>query len=109
MKGFLKGIFGNKGHRILEGLLQGTQVLGASAASLSNGQLRKTLQRFYQGSVHSRVVRRLREILGGTSRFKLEIQVQEMPSYIRGNPAHGPSGVLSRKAEADIKGKWSVR
>ena len=62
-----------------------------------------------QGSVHSRVVRRLREIPGGTSRFKLEIQIQEMPSYISGDPAHGPSGVHSRKAKVDIKGKWSVR
>ena len=62
-----------------------------------------------QGSVHSRVVRRLREIQGGTSRFKLEIQLQEMPSYINGDLAHGPSGVHSGKAKADIKSKWSVR
>ena len=62
-----------------------------------------------QGSVHSRVVRRLREIQGETSRFKLGILVQEMPSYIRGDPAHGPSSVRSRKAKADIKNKWSMR
>ena len=62
-----------------------------------------------QGSIHSRVVRRLREIQGGTSRFKLEILVQEMPSYIRGDPAHGPSSVCNGKAEVDIKSKWSVR
>ena len=62
-----------------------------------------------QGSVHSRVVRRLKEIQGGTSRFKLEIQVQEILSYISGDPAHGPSGVHSRKAKTDIKGKWSMR
>ena len=62
-----------------------------------------------QGSVHSRVVRRLREIQGESSRFKLGIQVQEIPSYISGDPAHGPSSVHSGKAEAGIKGKWSVR
>ena len=62
-----------------------------------------------QGSVHSRVVRWLREIQGKTSRFKLEIQVQEIPSYISGDPAHRPSGVHSRKAKADIKGRWFVR
>ena len=39
-----------------------------------------------QGSVHSRVVRRLREIQGEQSRFKLEIQVQEMPSLYRWRP-----------------------
>ena len=84
-------------------------MLGASAASLSNDRLRKTLRGVLQGSVHSRVVRRLRGIQGEQSRFKLEIQIQEMPSYINGDPAHGPSGVHSRKAKADIKGKWSVR
>ena len=62
-----------------------------------------------QGSVHSRVVRRLKEIQGGTSRFKLELQVQGIPSYISEDPAHGPCGVHSRKAKADIKGKWPVR
>ena len=62
-----------------------------------------------QGSVHSRVVRRLREIQGEQSRFKLRIQVQEKSSYISGDPAHGPSDVQSRKAKADIKSKWSVR
>ena len=61
-----------------------------------------------QRSIHSRVVRRLREIQGESSRFKLEIQIQEMSSYISGDPAHGPSGVRSRKAKADIKDKWSV-
>ena len=40
----------DKGQRILEGLLQGTQVLGASTASLSNSWLRKTLQGFYKGA-----------------------------------------------------------
>ena len=84
-------------------------MLGASAAGLSICRLRKTLQGFLQGSIHSRVVRQLKEIQGEQSRFKLEIQVQEMPSYISGDPAHGPSGVHSRKAKADIKGKWSVR
>ena len=83
-------------------------MLGASAASLSNDRLRKTFKGL-QGSVHSRVVRRLEEIQGEQSRFKLKIQVQEMPSYISGDPAHGPSGVHSRKAKVDIKGKWSVR
>ena len=84
-------------------------MLGASAASLSNDRLRKTIQGGLQGSVHSGVVRRLREIQGEQSRFKLEIQVQEMSPYISGDPAHGPSGVHSRKAKADIKSKWSVR
>ena len=42
--------------RILEGLLQGTCVPGASAVSLSNSRLRKTFQRGYTKSVHSRVV-----------------------------------------------------
>ena len=54
----------DKETRILEGLLQGTCVLGASAASLSNSRLRKTFQGGYTKSVHSRVVRRLREIQG---------------------------------------------
>ena len=84
-------------------------MLGASAASLSNDRLRKTFQGIYKGSVHSKVVRRLGEVQGEQSRFKLKIQVQEMPSYISGDPAHGPSGVQSRKAEVDINGKWSVR
>ena len=95
----MKGVFKNKG------------ALGASAATPGNSRLllRSSRAKVIQGSVHSRVVRRLREIQGGTSRFKLEIQIQEMPSYISGDPAHGPSGVHNRKAEADIKGKWSVR
>ena len=46
---------------ILEGLLQGTRGLGASAASLSNNRLHKMFQGITR-SVHSRVVRRLREI-----------------------------------------------
>ena len=86
-------------------------MLGASAATPSNSRLRfkEFKDEGLQGSILSRVVRRLREIQGGTSRFKLEIQIQEMPSYISGDPAHGPSGVQRRGAEADIKGKWSVR
>ena len=62
-----------------------------------------------RGSIHSRVVRRLREIQGEQSRFKLKLQVQEVSSYISGDSAHGPSDVHSRKAKADIKSKWSVR
>ena len=84
-------------------------MLGTSAASLSDDRSRKALSRFTQGSVHSRVVRGLREIQGRQSRFKLRIQIQEKPSYISGDPAHGPSGVQSRKAKVDIKSKWSVR
>ena len=84
-------------------------MLGASTASLGNGRLHKTFTRDIQGSVHSRVERRLREILGEQSRFKLRIQVQEKSSYIDGDPAHGPSGVQSRQAKVDIKSKWSVR
>ena len=38
------------------------QGLGASAAGLSNSRLRKTFQGGYTKSVHSRVVRRLKEI-----------------------------------------------
>ena len=99
MRDFLKGVFGNKG------------CWGASAATPSNSRLllRSSRAKVLQGSVHSRVVRRLREFQGRTSRFKLKIQIQEMPSYISGDPAHGPSCVLSREAKADIKGKWSVR
>ena len=84
-------------------------MLGASAASLSDDRSCKTLSRFTQGSVHSRVVRGLKEIQGRQSRFKLRIQVQEKPSYISGDPAHGPSDVQSRKAKADIKSKWFAR
>ena len=84
-------------------------MLGTSAAGLSNSRLRKTFQGVYKGSVHSGVVRRLREIQGEQSRFKLEIQVQEKSSYINGDSAHGPSGVHSGKAKADIMGKWSMR
>ena len=41
------------------------------------------------------------------SRFKLGRKVQEIASYIyiRGDPAHGPSSVLSGKAKTDIDGK----
>ena len=39
----------DKGQGILEGLLQGMQVLGASAASLSNSRLHKTLLGLLQG------------------------------------------------------------
>ena len=42
---------GSKG--FLEGRLQGTQVLGTSAAALSNNRLRKRFQRFIQGA-HTR-------------------------------------------------------
>ena len=84
-------------------------MLGTSAARLSNDRLRKTSQGVLQGSVHSRVVRRLREIQGRQSRFKLEILIQEMPSYINGDPVHGPSSVHSGKAKADIKSKWSMQ
>ena len=97
-----------KGLGFLEGLLQGAKVLGASAASPSNDRLHKTFKGL-QGSVHSGVVRRLKEIQGEQSRFKLKIQIQEMSPYISGDPAHGPSSVRSRKAKADIRSKWSVR
>ena len=84
-------------------------MLGASAASLSDDWSRNTLSRFVQGSVHSRVVRRLKEVQGEQSRFKLRYKYRRYRLYIGGDPAHGPSGVHSGKAKADIKGKWSVR
>ena len=63
-----------KQQRILEGRLQGTQMLGASLAALSNDRLHKRFQRFKTRSAHSRVVRRLLEVWGSRgelSRFKL--------------------------------------
>ena len=42
-----------KGQGILEGRLQGTRVLGASSAALSNNRLHKRFQRFIQGA-HTR-------------------------------------------------------
>ena len=57
-KGSLKGVFkGQGGVGTLKGFFKGAEVLGASAASLSNDQLRKTIQGGLQESVHSGVVR----------------------------------------------------
>ena len=51
-----------KEQRILEGLLQGTRVLGASTATPSNSQLHRRFKEVYTRSAHSRVVRRLLEV-----------------------------------------------
>ena len=110
VKGSSKGVLEEqRGEGDFEGLLQRTQVLGASTAVLATIGCVRRYKEVYQGSVHSRVVRRLKEVQGEQSRFKLRILVQEKPSYISGDPAHGPSGVQSRKAKADIKSKWFVR
>ena len=100
---------GVKGKESLKGFFKGCRCWGLPQQVLATiGSVRR-FKGVLQGSVHSRVVRRLEEIQVEQSRFKLEIQVQETLSYISGDPAHGPSGVHSRKAKADIKGKWSVR
>ena len=52
----------DEGTRILEGLLQGRHLLGASAAALSNNWLCKRFTRSYTRSAHSRVVQRLLEV-----------------------------------------------
>ena len=44
-RGFLKGIFGNKGKGSFEGLLQKAQVLGASAATPGNSRLQQGVSR----------------------------------------------------------------
>ena len=110
-EGFLKGVFGNKGQGILlKGFFKGRRCWGLPQQLLATvGCSKEFKDEGLQGSVLSRVVRRLREIQGETSRFKLEILVQEKSSYINEDPAHGPSGVQSRRAEADINGKWSMR
>ena len=88
----------------LKGFFKGRRCWGLPQLSLSDDRSRKTFK-VLRGSVHSRVVRRLKEIQGEQSRFKLKIQIQEMSSYISGDPAHGPSSVRSGKAKADIKSK----
>ena len=55
----------DKGKGVLEGRLQEQRMLGASAATSSNDRLlREFKDEGLQGSAHSRVVRRLREIQG---------------------------------------------
>ena len=109
VKGFPRRAFSkNKGD--LRGFLKRRRCWGLPQLLLATiGCCKEFKVEGRQGSVHSRVVRRLREVQGEQSRFKLRIQVQEKSSYINGDPAHGPSSVQSRKAKADIKGKWSVR
>ena len=52
-----------QGSRVLEGGLQGQGMLGASAATPSNDRLlREFKDEDLQGSAHSGVVRRLREV-----------------------------------------------
>ena len=55
----------DKGEGIPEGRLQERRVLGASTATPGNDQLlREFKDEGLQGSTHSRVVRRLREVQG---------------------------------------------
>ena len=55
----------NEGEGVLEGRLQESRMLGASAATPSNDRLlREFKDEVLQGSAHSRVVRRLKEIQG---------------------------------------------
>ena len=50
-KDSLKGVFkGQGGAGALKGFFKGAEVLGASAASLSNERLRETVQGFYEGA-----------------------------------------------------------
>ena len=96
-----------QGGGILEGLLQGTRMLGASTATPDNRRLFKEFQGqgFLQRSTHSEVAQRLREIQVKPSRFKLEKSTGSVVVYIYGDPAHGPSSVPGGKTKTDITGK----
>ena len=90
-EGFLKGVFGNKGQGILlKGFFKGRRCWGLPQQLLATvGCSKEFKDEGLQGSILSRVVRRLREIQGETSRFKLEILVQEKSSYSDSkNPFH---------------------
>ena len=74
-----------KGQGILKGRLQGTRMLGASSATLSNSRLRKRFKDLYKERTLESSVRTLRnpEVKGELSRFKLGRKyVQEIASYI---------------------------